>query len=371
MIDLIVTNTTLVFLAFIMIHVGIEFSIDRTRLRSYGWDYFVAFTAASLPWIFCALYFVYMFHHRLWVSQFDIWTDALLLARFASPTSAGVLFSMMAAAGLENTWVFKKARILAIFDDLDTIILLIPIKMMVLGFKWESLALLVVIGGLIYLAWKKMHAVRLPINWQWILVYSVLLAVACEAVYHVTDYLEDVSPVHIEILLPAFVLGCILAFPKKINIHDFFEHPPEKTIKFLVGAVFIFLVGVSMPDIGISQMTAENFWDNKIGNLRLSTICWHVLAITVLSNIGKMFPIFCYRKEASFKERFALALGLCPRGEVGAGVIIVALGLTTHIDKSLIVVAMLSLALNLILTGPIIMIIKKMLAGPLKERPIT
>ena len=38
---------TMVGLAFIMIHVGYEFEIDKSRLGSYGWDYLVAMTAAK------------------------------------------------------------------------------------------------------------------------------------------------------------------------------------------------------------------------------------------------------------------------------------------------------------------------------------
>ncbi len=45
-------------LGFIMIRVGYEFDIDKTRLKSYGWDYIVAATAATFPWIFVAVYFV-------------------------------------------------------------------------------------------------------------------------------------------------------------------------------------------------------------------------------------------------------------------------------------------------------------------------
>ena len=51
---------TLTGLSFIMIHVGFEFHIDKSNLRQYGWDYLVAFTAASFPWIFVTGYFVFV-----------------------------------------------------------------------------------------------------------------------------------------------------------------------------------------------------------------------------------------------------------------------------------------------------------------------
>ena len=41
---------------------------------------------------------------------------------------AGILFSMLEAAGMKETWLFQKARVLAIFDDLDTILLMVPLK---------------------------------------------------------------------------------------------------------------------------------------------------------------------------------------------------------------------------------------------------
>lgn len=168
-----IKNLSLVLLAFIMIHVGIEFSIDKTRLNQYGWDCVVAFTAATLPWLFCAFYFVYVFEHPPFIPTLTLWIDILLLALFAAPTSAGVLFTMLSAAGLEKTWMFKKARILAIFDDLDTIILLIPIKMAIVGFTWEAIGLLGIMALLIYMAWKNMHLIHWPVNWHWILLYSL------------------------------------------------------------------------------------------------------------------------------------------------------------------------------------------------------
>lgn len=353
--EMLITSITLVCLAFIMIHVGLEFSIDKSRLKSYGWDYFVAFTAATFPWIFCTVYFIFFFHHDPKVSRYDLWIEALLLARFAAPTSAGILFAMLAAADLEDTWVYKKARILAIFDDLDTIILLIPIKMLIVGFKWESILLLLIIGGLIYLAWKRLHSYILPINWYLVLIYSLIITIICESIYVITYYLEDVTPLHIEILLPAFVVGCILAYPKE-GIHAFFNRRSERLAKYVIAAIFMFFVGMSMPAI-------EGILNSDTSGISVKQVIFHVAAITVLSNVGKMFPLFCYRKEASLRERLALSIGMCPRGEVGAGVIIVSLGIITHIDKSLIIIAMLSLIVNLILTGPFIIIIKKLLSN--------
>merc|ERR1719446_1610010 len=91
--------------------------------------------------------------------------EALLIARFAAPTSAGILFSMLNAAGLKDSWVFQKARILAIFDDLDTIVLMIPLKIVLVGFKWELTIAIGIMIILLVLAWRKLHAFALPFAW--------------------------------------------------------------------------------------------------------------------------------------------------------------------------------------------------------------
>ncbi|HEX5399712.1 MAG TPA: sodium:proton antiporter, partial [Verrucomicrobiae bacterium] len=217
-----ITWLTLIGLSFIMIHVGYEFDMDKSRPRQYVWDYIVAFTAAAFPWIFCAAYFVYVLAPRELWGMADQWKEALLLGRFASPTSAGVLFSMLAAAGLASTWVFRKARILAIFDDLDTILLMIPLKIMMVGFKWQLSVLVVVIVGLLWVAWRYLHLIRLPFSWPWVLGYSVAITAVCEGIYHVSKVLDDSAPVHLEVLLPAFVLGCVMARPHGHEAHD--EH---------------------------------------------------------------------------------------------------------------------------------------------------
>ena len=87
----------------------------------------------------------------------------------------------------------------------------------------------------------------------------------------------------------------------------------------------------------------------------------HVLVVTVLSNLGKMFPALCYRREAHWRERLALAVGMWPRGEVGAGVLVISL--SYGIGGPIVTVAMLSLALNLLLTGVFILIVKRLTRG--------
>lgn len=339
---------TMFCLAFIMIHVGYEFEIDKSKPGQYVWDYIVAGTAAAFPWLFCAAYFV-------WVIGMDSWADSLLLARFASPTSAGVLFSMLAAAGLSITWVFRKARVLAIFDDLDTILLMIPLKVLLVGMKWQLAVIIVIIFLLLWLAWRYLHALELPVNWKWVMLYAGVITGISEAVYLMSKLVDEVVPVHLEVLLPAFVLGCMLKRPVGHDPHvddareghlEGLEDPEEQRVAGIVASVFMLLVGMSMPAIHSEEFK----WSYVIG---------HVILITVLSNIGKMFPLFCYRKEATVRERLALSIAMFPRGEVGAGVLVVSMGY--GLAGTALTVATLSLTLNLLLTGVFIAIVKKLI----------
>jgi uncharacterized membrane protein YvlD (DUF360 family) len=63
------------------------------------------------------------------------------------------------------------------------------------------------------------------------------------------------------------------------------------------------------------------------------------------------------------KTRLALAIGMWPRGEVGAGVLVVSL--SYGIGGPIVTIAMLSLALNLLCTGLFIVVIKKLLGAEL------
>ncbi len=167
---------TMVGLAFIMIQVGFEFEIDKSNPRKYGWDYVVAATAAAFPWLFCAFYFLFVIAAPEQWAGGAPWAESLFAARFAAPTSAGVLFSMLAAGGLANTWLFRKARILAIFDDLDTILMMIPLTMLMVGFRWQLGSVTLILAALLWVAWKYLHALRIPMTWQWVLGYAGLIA---------------------------------------------------------------------------------------------------------------------------------------------------------------------------------------------------
>jgi Kef-type K+ transport system membrane component KefB len=394
---------TLTGLAFIMIHVGFEFHIDKSRLGSYGWDYVVAFTAASFPWIFVTGYFVFvMLPSDAW-GDFAAWKETLLAGRFAAPTSAGVLFSMLAAAGLGSTWVFRKARTLAIFDDLDTVLLMIPLKMLMVGLAWQLGVIVLVMATLLIVAYVWLHRVRIPATWAWVLGYAGVIVGVCELIYAGSTVIEPTVPIHIEVLLPSFMLGC-LAKPLNAGptsdfktveyaFHEILERPSEQQAATVVSAAFMVLVGLSMPTLfdgadaqhpaptpaslnaaapastvddpavlgrqGVRRYTVTITASQP--NMSFGTIALHVLLITLISNLGKMFPAFCYRKEAHWRNRLAVAIGMWPRGEVGAGILV--LSLSYGIGGPIITVAMLSLALNLALTGVFILVVKKLIEG--------
>ena len=394
---------TMTGLAFIMIQVGFEFHIDKSNLKQYGWDYVVAFTAASFPWVFATGYFVFaMLPPEVW-ADLDAWKETLLAGRFAAPTSAGVLFSMLAAAGLGTTWLFRKARILAIFDDLDTVLLMIPLKMLMVGITWQLGLVVVVMTVMLTAAYRWLHLARMPVTWGWVLLYAAAIVGGSELL-HVWSTVFDASvPIHIEVLLPAFVLGCMARPPAAAPdadtatvehaFHAVVGQPGERRAATAVSAAFMVLVGLSMPPIfegpdaehpspepaSLHAAAPGSIVDDPVlhggepervytttvtasqPSLGWGLIAWHVLMLTLLSNLGKMFPAFCYRREAHWRHRLAVGIGMWPRGEVGAGVLV--LSLSYGIGGPIVTVAMLSLALNLALTGVFILLVRKLIDG--------
>ncbi|WP_065220314.1 MULTISPECIES: cation:proton antiporter domain-containing protein [Butyricimonas] len=324
-------------LAFIMINVGREFELDKTKWKSYTTDYFIAMATAAVPWLLIAFYYIFFLDTGL------SWENNLLISRFAAPTSAGILFTMLAAAGLKREWIYKKTQVLAIFDDLDTILLMIPLQILMIGFKWQLFVIILVVCLLLIFGWKRLSSLNLPQSWKAIVLYSVCIVATFESVYLITKSLmgQD-GAIHIEVLLPAFVLGMVM---KTVHNHSREEERASSFISYL----FMFLVGLSTP-IFIGLDTAG---ENMPG---WGILVFHVIVVTLLSNLGKMFPLFFYR-DRKIQERLALSIGMFTRGEVGAGIIVIAMGY--QLGGPALIISILSLVLNLVLTGFFVIAVKR------------
>ena len=340
-------------LAFIMINVGREFEIDKSNVKVYVKDYLVAMLAAALPWIFIAVYYILVILPSDMWSSGAVWKESLLLSRFAAPTSAGILFSMLAAMKLQKSWIYQKAQTLAIFDDLDTIILMVPLQVAMIGeFNWQMLAMLTAIFGMFYVGWRYMSRIDMPQNWYAIFTYAVLVYGATLLVYTVTKhFFGDKGAIHIEVLLPAFIFGMII---KLRNVGG----KVGSRVATLVSVVFMLLVGMSMPLIEFNTVANTEESSSVIASIPMMSggmIALHVLAVTILSNVGKLAPMLFYR-DRTLTERLALSVGMFARGEVGAGVIFIALGY--NIGGPILLISVLTLVLNLILTIGFVYIVK-------------
>ena len=333
-------------LAFIMINVGREFEIDKSNIRVYVKDYLVAMLAAALPWIFIAAYYIFALMPQEWWGLGETWKETLLLSRFAAPTSAGILFSMLAAMQLQKSWIYQKAQTLAIFDDLDTIILMVPLQVAMIGeMNWQMMAMLITIFGMFFIGWRYMSRFEMPQNWYAVFTYSVLVYGATYLIYTVTKHFFGAQgAIHIEVLLPAFIFGMIIK-----NRH--IGGKGELAFSTTISVVFMLLVGMSMPLINFGDTTtAVGESESLIATIPMMSgleIALHVLVVTILSNLGKLAPMLFYR-DRSLTERLALSVGMFARGEVGAGVIFIALGY--NIGGPVLLISVLALVLNLILT---------------------
>lgn len=358
-----VSNVLLyVCLGFIMINVGREFEVDKSRWQTYAKDYFIAMATAAMPWFFIAIYYIYVLLPPEYWNSWEAWKENLLLSRFAAPTSAGILFTMLAAIGLKSSWIYKKIQVLAIFDDLDTILLMIPLQIMMIGLRWQLLVIILIVFLLLSLGWKQLGRYNWRQDWKAILLYSIVVFICTQSLYLISKHLygEDGS-IHIEVLLPAFVLGMVM----KHREHD---TPMEQKVSTGISFIFMFLVGVSMPRfLGIDFTEASAGQHSVTGSQEMMSwgmITLHVIIVSLLSNVGKLFPVFFYR-DRKFSERLALSIGMFTRGEVGAGVIFIALGY--NLGGPALIISVLTIVLNLILTGIFVLWVKRLALISYKE----
>ena len=342
-------------LSFIMINVGREFEVDKSRWKSYTQDYFIAMATAAMPWFLIALYYVFVLLPPEFWNSWEAWKENLLLSRFAAPTSAGILFTMLAAIGLKSSWMYKKIQVLAIFDDLDTILLMIPLQIMMIGLRWQLIIVVLIVFLLLSFGWKQLGKYNWRQDWKAILFYSFLVFIATQSLYLISKSVYgEAGSIHIEVLLPAFIVGMIMK-------HKEIDTPVEHKVATGISFLFMFLVGMSMPHfIGVDFAETQAGEYSVTGSQEMmpwGMIIFHVLIVSLLSNIGKLFPVFFYR-DRKFSERLALSIGMFTRGEVGAGVIFIALGY--NLGGPALLISVLTIVLNLILTGIFVLWVKKL-----------
>lgn len=343
-------------LSFIMINVGREFELDKKRWKSYISDYFIAMATAALPWIMVTLYYIFLLGPEYYGS-WEAWKENLLIGRFAAPTSAGILFTMLAAAGLRHVWIYKKTQVLAIFDDLDTILLMIPLQIMLIGMKWQLFVIVGIIVVLLWFGWKKLSAYNSNQQWWVILLWAILIVAISNGVYLLTKSIFGAEgSIHIEVLLPAFVLGMVMKHHPEAHASKM-----ELRMTDIISYTFMMLVGLSTPlfvqgDLDHLQGTVTSVTASQ-PMMSWGMIALNVFIVTILSNIGKLFPVLCYR-DRHILERLALSVGMFTRGEVGAGILIIALGY--NLGGPILIISLLSLVLNLVLTGFFVVFVKRM-----------
>lgn len=136
---------------------------------------------------------------------------------------------------------------------------MIPLQIMMIGLRWQLIIVVVIVFMLLSIGWKQLNKYNWRQDWKAILFYSVIIFLATQILYLGSKELYgEEGSIHIEVLLPAFVLGMIM----KHKEHD---TPVERKVSTGISFLFMFLVGMSMPHfIGVNF--AGNSYRNAFGD---------------------------------------------------------------------------------------------------------
>lgn len=323
-------------LSLLLIQTGLDLTSERSSLAEAAGDWLVASLSAACPWLLVSIYFLAVFLPTAGWNDSGPWLTALLSARFAATSSVGLTVVLLAAAGGASGWLSRKARGLAMMGNVAAVLFMLPLKIFMMGFHWQMAAMILGLGGLLALSRWGARCLRWPVSWPWRLTYAVVITALFEEIHQKGRWIDDVLPLQIEVLLPAFVLGCLLKRPATEEATD--TELLERRSESWISGVFIFLAGCSMPSFSFASS-----WMN------VGTLAMHVLWVTALASLGRLFLLFCYRKKASFRERLGLCIALGSRGEIGAGMLLISIGY--GVGGAMVIVAVYSLALNLLSAG--------------------
>ena len=216
-------------------------------------------------------------------------------------------------------------------------------------------AIVGVVVVLLAVGWRWQATWNVRQDWKRILGLSVVVCAVTQGLYLATaHWYGPENSIHIEVLLPAFVIGMLMR-------HRHLDTPTERRVSTGISFLFMLLVGLSMPLVtGAGGDAAADAATSVTGSQPMmpwGIVALHVVAVSLLSNIGKLVPLLFYRDRRS-SERLALSVGMFTRGEVGAGVIFIALGYS--LGGPALIISVLTLVLNLILTGGFVVWVRKL-----------
>ena len=192
-------------------------------------------------------------------------------------------------------------------------------------------------------------------DWIAILSYAVITFAITQFIYLISKkYFGEDASIHIEVLLPAFILGMVMK-------HKHIDTKVENNVSTGISFLFMFLVGVSMPvffgvDFSAMAEGAQTITGSQ-PMMSWGMILLHVVIVSLLSNLGKLFPLFFYRDRRK-RERLALSIGMFTRGEVGAGIIFIAL--SYNMGGPALMISVLTIVFNLLLTGFFVVWVEKL-----------
>merc|ERR1712137_1141243 len=230
---------------------------------------------------------------------------------------------MMAAFDVRRSWVVKKASVLAVLGHLSSLVAVaIESSHVASGdsgiFDLEIFMPVVVSIGLLALAWFNIHKCKCPHMWSWVLVYAVIIGAGSWCIEGTSLQFfkaPEVKWLHVAVLFPSFAFGCMICTleASRCFANIDFELTEELIqrqermeavapyVDSLIGAVYMFSAGLSMPQTTIPLENAIN------GSNML-----HVVVITILMLLGKLVVYFFYTEHQT-KQRLGLGLLMCPR----------------------------------------------------------
>lgn len=78
---------------------------------------------------------------------------------------------------------------------------------MYVGLKWELAIDLIFVIGMLGVAWRYLHQLRIPVSSGATLLYAAFVTAFCELTHFITHYhIDAMDTVHLEVLLPAFTI---------------------------------------------------------------------------------------------------------------------------------------------------------------------